>query len=226
MNTTNELDAAYARRATARANAEQAADTLTRAQRLAAVAADKVTALEQKLEAHETGQAQRLAAAISAGRPTPTLPADIADEGLAAELATAKSRSAVTTRALDALRAASAQAQAELAAAEAAVVAAVDSILDAGDIEIARQLSHHLSEAVRIGKQLLFTTIANETHHRKAPPAGVAEALEKLDYPMLDRRTVAINMLRTGDQAAYAQRSARRAEMIAGDSTTIETVAA
>src|ERR1700733_12988477 len=38
MNTNETLDAAYARRATARANAEQAGATLTRAQRLAEVA--------------------------------------------------------------------------------------------------------------------------------------------------------------------------------------------
>jgi hypothetical protein len=217
MNTTNELDAAYARRATARANAEQAADTLTRAQRLAAVAADKVTALEQKLEAHETGQAKRLAAAIAAGGPTPAVP-NVAAGGLAAELAAAKSHASVHARALGSLRAAHDQAQAELAASQRAVIASVNAILDREDIEIARELEFHLREAVRIGKSLLFAVIAREVHDRTAPTAAVSDALAKLDLPLLDRRTVAIHMWKQGDQMAHAQRSARRASMVSGES--------
>jgi hypothetical protein len=228
MNTTitnDALAAAYARRAKARTTADAAAETLKRGERLSAVAAEKVGNLEKKLEKHESAQAQRLAAAISAGGPTLAVP-DVAAGGLAAELAAAKSHASIHARALDSLKAASAQAQAELAAAQAEVVAAVDQVFDDQDIEIARQLSYHLSEALRIGQQLLFTAIANETRSRKMPPAGVAEALAKLDVPLLNRLHVATNVAKFGDQAAHAQRFARRTALIAGDSAQIETVAA
>lgn len=220
------LDSAYLKRDEARGNGEQAATTLTRAQRLSAVAADKVAELEQELAKLEAAQAKRLEAAIVAGGPTAVLPADIAMEGLASELSSAKLHAGIAARALESIKSTHTQRQAELQAAEATLIATVDEILDAEDIEIARQLSHHLHEALRIGKELLFATIAREVYEKREAPTEVTAALEKLDYPMLDRRHISINMWKQGDQAAYAQRAERRAEMIAGESAPVADVAA
>jgi hypothetical protein len=115
---------------------------------------------------------------------------------------------------------------AEVHIAEAAVAAAVDKLFDDEDIETARLLSYHLTEALRIGQELLFGSIAREMSDRKQAPPQVVEALAKLDLPLLDRRTVAINLWKQGDTAANARRSARRAKMISGESTPVADAAA
>jgi hypothetical protein len=220
------LDSAYVKRDEARAKAEAAAATLTRAERLSADAADKATELEQELTKLEAAQAKRLEAAIVAGGPTSAVTTDIDAKALAAELAATKFHAAVSSRALESIRAAHAHAQAELAAAERALITLVDGILDAEDVDVARQISHHLNEAARIGKQLLFATMAAEMHYRKAPPEEVKATLARLDLPILDRANIANNLQKKGDLNAMALRAARRAEMIAGESAPIDETAA
>jgi hypothetical protein len=211
---TNSLDAAYARRATARTAAAESAATLTRAQRLAEVAGQKVANLERQLGDLEAAQAERLAAAIADGRPTS---AAVDAEGFAAggELAAAKFHAGVSSRALASIQATHVQRQAELQAAETAVITEVNRLLDSDDIEVARQLSHHLSEASRIGKRLLFATLANEMNDRRASPAEVSEVLRRLELPLIDRMHIAVNLTKTGDTAALALRAERRAALIA-----------
>jgi hypothetical protein len=223
MNMTNDsahraaLEAGYTARALARAKLEQAGVTLTRAQRVAATATEKVQNLERTIATAEIDQAYRLEAAIIADGPTAGLP-DVAAEGLASALSSARLNASIAAKALESLQATQRKRQAEVTEAEAAVVAAVDQIQSDDDIELARQLSHHLSEAVRIGKALLFMAIADETNGRRQAPPEVTEALGKLDLPLIDRRHIAINIWKQGDTAAYAQRAARRAALIAGDS--------
>jgi hypothetical protein len=218
MNTiTNELDAAYARRATARTSAEDSAVTLVRAQRVKATADERVQELEQSLDVAESEEARRLEARIVAGARTVDASPPSLDEAIALELTNARLHANISGKALASIRAAHAKAQTELAAAERAVITLVDGMLDAEDVDVARQISHHLNEAVRIGKQLLFATMASEMHYRKAPPAEVKAALARLDLPILDRLNIATNLTKTGDTAALALRAARRAALIAGD---------
>lgn len=223
---TAHLEAAYARRAVARIAAETATATLERGQRLSSAADHKVTDLERRLSTIEAAQAERLAAAITAGRPASALPVDIAADGLTAELTAARSDASVTSMAVESLGRASDQAQAELAIAEAAVVAAIDEILTAEDIEAARLIAYHLDEAVKIGKSLVFGALAAEMSERRQMPPEVTALLERLNCPLIDRRDVAVNLTRSGDMSALARRTARRAEMIAGKSTLAAAAAA
>jgi hypothetical protein len=228
MNTiTNELDAAYARRATARASAEDSAATLTRAQRLAAVAVDKVAELERSLEAAEAEQACGLASQIAAGGPADALPPSNLDAvAIASELASAKVHASISTKALASIQSAHAQRQAELQSAEAAVITQVDAIIDEERIAIATKVQRYLDEAVRLGKSLLFEAIADEMTTRRQPPEQVKAALARLDLPLIDRHNVATNLWRKGDQAALAVRTARRAEKISGESAPVADAAA
>jgi hypothetical protein len=214
-------DAALDKRALERAKHEESLATLARAERIKTAAAKRVQELERALETATTEQARRLEAQIAAGGPTDTCAPTLSAEAVASELASAKLHAGISGKALASIQSAQAQRQAELRTAEAAVIAAVDGILDSEDIEVARQLSHHLSEAARIGKSLLHATMANEMNQRrdlrKAPPAPVVEALARLDLPLIDRHNTAVNLWRQGDQGAYAQRTARRAALIAGE---------
>jgi hypothetical protein len=219
------LEAAYVKRDEAAPKYEEAAATLARGENLSAAAIDKVTEIKQRLATIEASEAKRLAAAITVGRPMAALPT-IAAEGLPAELAEAEYHASVMGRARDSLRSARDQAQAELAAAERAVINAVDAILDEERIGIAIQVQHHLDEAVRVGKALLFEAIAEEMTTRRQPPAQVKATLARLDLPLVDRFNVATNMWRTGDQAGLALRAARRAEMISGQSAPVDEIAA
>jgi hypothetical protein len=225
MNQTNELDAAYAARATARASAEQSAATLARAQRLAELAGQKVADLERQLADLEAAQAERLAAAIAVGRPTS---ADVDADGFAAggELAAAKFHAGVTQRAIASIKAAHAQRQAELQTAERSVVAEVDKIIDDESIEIAKRLHRCLDEAVMLGKSLLIEAIGDEMSTRRQSPEQVKTAIARLEVPLIDRLHIAVNLQKKGDLAAIARRDARRAALISGESAQTETASA
>jgi hypothetical protein len=221
------LEAGYVRRDKTRASAEQAATTLTRAQRLSSVAANKVAELSKSLEAAQAEQACGLASQIAAGAPTDTLlPSNLDAVAIASELASAKLHASISAKALASIQTAHEKAQAELASAERAVVAAVDALLDEERVGIAIQVQYHLDQAVKLGKSLLFEAIADEMTTRRQPPAQVKAALARLDLPLVDRFNVTTSMWRTGDQAALALRAARRAEMISGQSAPVDEAAA
>jgi hypothetical protein len=224
---TNEaLEAAKAVRATARPNAEAAAATWTRAERLSADAADNAAEIEQELTKLEAAQAKRLEAAIAAGGPTSAVTTDIDAKALAAELAAAKFHAAVSSRALASLKAAHDTAQAELRSAEAAVLNEVNEILDREQLETAKQLVALLDQAVTLGKALLFEAIADEMGARRKPPEFIADVLSRLDFPILDRCRVATNLWKEGDKDALARRAARRASMLADESAPVDETAA
>ena len=154
--------------------------------------------------------------------PSADLPAAI-DMGLAAELAASRTDVAIKAKALATLEAAHSEAVAAMQSAEAAVVAAVDALFLAEDIEAARQVAHHMDEAHRLGRALLHLAVANEMDGRHVPQEA-ADVLQRLDVPLLDRRTIAVNLSKYGDQAAAKRCAARRAALIAGEAT--EEVAA
>ena len=63
-----------------------------------------------------------------------------------------------------------------------------------------------------MGKALLSLTIANELHGGfTQPPQEVTAVLGRLDLPVIDRRDIAINLMKYGDHFAATQRASRRA---------------
>lgn len=210
------LTAAYTARAEARKALSAAAATLDRAQRFATTAADKVRNLEARMAAAEVSEATILAAAIAAGGPTCEAPGPIAFV-FVDDLSDLRKERAVAAAALARLASAHASALATLAATETAVVAAVDEILLEENIARAAAVAHHLDEAARLGLALLTLTIASELHGRTAQPPAVTEVLQRLDLPLIDRRSIAINLIKDGDRVAAAARAERRAALIAGE---------
>lgn len=97
---------------------------------------------------------------------------------------------------------------------------ALETFVDAMDLDEeaqdARLVLHHIAEAVRLGTALLARAVNNEMHGRAQSPEAT-EALAKLDLPLIDRRHIAINLMKDGDLEAAAQRSARRAALLAGE---------
>ncbi len=215
-----DLNQARAARASARDALTAAAATLERAKRIAASAADHVQTLEQRAAQSESAQAAQLADLIAAGGPTPELPTT-SDTSLASTLASARMDLSIKSKALKSLQTAHATAQANAATAEAAVVNAVDAIFAAEDAELNRQVVHHLDEALRLGKQLFGRAVTNEMHRHGQL---FTETLQRLDCAILDRRHLAINFAKEGDTVAAAQRAARRAALISGE--TAEEAAA
>jgi hypothetical protein len=211
-----ELESKRAAVDAARAALTVAAQALERARRIETTAAETVRTLEQRAAQAEAAQAAQLAEAIAAGGPNADLSSAV-DDNLASALASARFDLSVKSKARASLEGAHAAAQADLVAAEAAVIAAVDKIFADESIEQARQLSHCLDEAQRLGKALLFLSIADEMNGLRTQPPKVTEILGRLDLPLLDRREVATNFLRFGDTDAAARRNARRAAMIRGD---------
>jgi hypothetical protein len=211
----NNLEPHYQARNTTRAKLESARQALDRAQRIEAAATMHVHALEERLAQAEAAQAAQLADAIAAGGPSADFPSAI-DDGLASALVSARSDLSIKSKALGSLKRAHAKAQADLAAAERTVVAAVDQIFRDEDITSARQVAHHLDETIRLGKALLHLSIAEEVNGRH-PPSEVTEVLARLDLPLIDRHHVAINLMKDGDVLGAAKRSARRAALIAGE---------
>jgi hypothetical protein len=220
-----DLQQKHAAVAAARAALIAATTTLERAQRIETTAAGRVLTLEQRAAQAESAQAAQLADAIAAGGPSADLPAAI-DDGLASALVSARSDLSIKSKAFASLKQAHAKAQTDLASAQAAVVAAVDQMFVAEDIEGARQIAHHLNEAIRLGKALLHLMIAEEVNGRAHPTSEVTEVLARLDLPLIDRHHVAINLMKDGDVLGAAKRAARRAALIAGESPDLVELSA
>ena len=227
MNTIVNVDVLYAPRDKARAKVEESIATLARAQRIKTSADERVQELEKALETATTEQAHRLEAAISAGAPTDDAsPPNLDAHAIALDLTSAKLHTSIAVKALESIKSTNAQREAELQAAERAVINAVDQLLDREQIETAMRIQHHIDEVLRLGRPLLGEVIGDGLSTRRHTPEPVKKVLEKLDYPLLDRRHVAVNFVREGDQAALALRAARRAALIAGEISLVADAAA
>lgn len=218
------LDTARADKSSAQRQLDADTRSLESARQLETATALKLVNARQATEADEAEQVLRLDASIRNGAALIGMQSSL-DEGVKLELARATHANKIATLAVEAAAKRHAQTKAAVKAAEGAVVAAVDAIQNDEDIELARQLAHHLDEAVRIGTSLLSNAIADEANGRRQVPPLVAEALGKLDLPLIDRRHIAINLLK-GDRAVYAQRVARRAALIAGETIQADDKAA
>jgi len=161
---------------------------------------ERVQKLSKSVETVEAGQAYRLEAQITAGAPTDAFPPNLSAKSIAETLRAARVQASITTKALESIKAAHAQRLAELGAADRAVVAAVDAILDEERIDLAKRIQCHLDEAVRLGKSLLFEAIAEEMTTRRQPPEQAKATLTRLELPLIDRLNVATSIWRTGDQ--------------------------
>jgi hypothetical protein len=117
------------------------------------------------------------------------------------------------------------KARADLDAAERAVVAAVDTIFEREDRDAAAHLAHLLDEAHRIGRELLLRAIAEECAGNP-PLEEVTTALQRLDFPILDRMEIGLNLAKYGDTEAAAARADRRAALISGETPPPEEKAA
>jgi hypothetical protein len=201
-------------------NASMKAIEILHLQRASARAAVRATAenvaqLERRAAKAESQEAERLVALIVAGGPSADRPAGV-DPDLVADLVAARRDASINAKVLATLESAAAQAAAELQTAETAVVSAVDTMFFEEDVEEARQIAHFMNEVDRRGRALLHLSIANEMNGQR-PPQEVCGVLARLDVPLLDRRTVAVSVLKYGDQAAAQLRETRRAALIAGD---------
>jgi hypothetical protein len=214
MNTAT-LNELYRARVTARAGLKAAKDYVDRARRLSAAASERVAKAESYALRAETVEAERLVALIASDGPTMDCRAGI-DPDLVAELNAARRDASINVKVIAALDAAVTQATVECKGAEAAVIVAVDTLLCDEDIEEARQITHLMDEVDRRGRAFLHLSVANEMNGRR-PPHEVTNVLARLDAPLLDRRTVAINLIKYGDQAAANRCEIRRASLIAGD---------
>ena len=210
------LEPKYNARALARAKLEESTLTLERARRVESGAADRVNALEQRVAQADTDQAAQLADLIAAELIAPNESSLInAQPAVTPELAAARRQHTLATKALQTLTETHARRQTELQAAERAVIDAVDQLFRDEDIESARLVAHHLDEALRLGGALLHLTVANEMHlNGYTPPREVTIVLNRLDVPLVDRRDVAVNLLKHGDSIAADRRTARRNELI------------
>jgi hypothetical protein len=135
-------------------------------------------------------------------------------ERASAALASAKVDHVLAAKRLTVAQGVQAHAELEARTAEAQVENAVDDMFREEDIAAAREVSHRLNEAIRLGTGLLHLAVAMELNGRGPQPPEVTEVLARLDLPVIDRRDIAVNFMKHGDTAAAAKRADRRAALI------------
>jgi len=221
MNDANQyaaLDAARADLASAERQCDADLIALESAKQLETATAVKVENAKQAVAADEAEQVLTLDASIRNGAALVGIQGSF-DEDVTRELVKAMHANRIAAGAVQAAVKRHTESHAKVQLKKAALETAADHIFIEEDLETARQLVFHIGEALRIGKGLLFATIADEmTIRGKAPaPKQITAALEKLDFPLLNRRDIAINMWQVGDQPAHALRADRRAALIRGD---------
>jgi phage-related tail protein len=216
------LEPMYAARTQARARLDYTAEAVERAKRLAATAADHLKSLELRADEAEANQATELAVQIARGGPSADLPAAV-DEDLA--LTAARRDHAVKAKALAKLEGIRVEAQTDLAAAERAVMQAVDQVLGDEIAERAGKVEHHLNEAHRLGTSLKYFAAAAGIHATLIVPDSTLRVLDRLSTPLIDSLEIPINMEKLGDVAAFRDWTARREKMITGDAATEATAA-
>jgi hypothetical protein len=208
------LEPKYAARAEARAKLDAAAKAVERAKRLEAAAAAKVHDLEQLAAQSEARHVSHLARVIAEGGLT--VAGTVQYDGTG-ELALTQSDLSLKRKALAQLESARAEAQTNLAAAERAVVSAVDQILSDEIAARARAVEDLLNDARRLGTTLKYFAVAAGVHANGIVPGATLSVLDRLEAPLLDGRHVPVDMGKLGDVAAFRHWTARRAAMINGD---------
>jgi hypothetical protein len=209
------LEPKYAARTEARARLDYAAEAVERAKRLAATAAAHVQTLDKRSDEADANNATELAVLIARGGPTAELPAAV-DEDLAQALGAARRDHAIKAKALAQLEGIRAEAQAGVAAAERAVVTAVDQILTDEIAARAKNVEDLLNEAHRLGVALKYFAVAAEVNANAVVPASTLRVLDRLNLPLINALETPINLAATGDVAAFRDWAAQREQMIAG----------
>jgi hypothetical protein len=218
------LEAAYKARALARAQHQANGDALAVAEGAELTFIEMGRRAEQgALEREDEAAAEVAGQMLNGGAPV-----DISvDEKLALASAVAQGKAKIAKMAAAKLRERHAVSLQKLRAADAAVAAAADEILDAEIIATAKVLAFHLDEADRIGKALYFEVLGVAMATRRQVPELASRVVERLDRPMINRSHIAINLLQTGDLAAVERRKERHAEMMsAGESSPAAASAA
>lgn len=220
------LEPFYNARAAAHARLNRASDAVTRAKRFAAAAADHLKSLEQRAEQSEAKTASWMANLIATvGLDSVFPPPDQNDEQFASELTAARRDHSVKAKALTTLEAARTAAQTQVAQAESAVATAVGQLLDDESTERANAVSRLLDEAQRLGTELKYFAVAAQVNGDSVP-ASTRHVLNRLDLPLINIMTTAINLAQTGEFPAYRVWLERRAEMMAGTIAAEEPKAA
>ena len=209
------LEPKYAARTEARARLAYAAEAVERAKRIESAATATVRDLERRAEEAETNHATELAVLIARGGPTAELPATV-DDDLASALLAARRDHSVKAKALSKLVDIRADAQADLAAAERAVVQAVDQILTDEIAERAHVVDRLLNEAQRLGVALKYFAVSAQVNASAIVPATALRVLDRLNLPLINALETPINLAQAGDVAAFRDWTQRRTEMIAG----------
>jgi hypothetical protein len=143
------LNAAHAHRATTREALESITQAVGRAEQLVTAHAADVQKMEATVAHAQTESANRLSAQLTSNDPLASIGVEPSREIASAqsELEAARSRAAVSARALESLRAAHAQAQAEARAAETAAEDAAIAIYVAQVEVIAREATEYRAKA-------------------------------------------------------------------------------
>jgi hypothetical protein len=208
----------YAARKEAEAKAERSSQALERARRVLADAANELRVAEQKAADSEAQHASTLAENIVEGHDVSIgLTVHLL---LVEDLNTLRSKHSIAQKALASLSAAHDKDEADLRDAERAIVDAVDRLLADEDIETARQVVDHITQAARLGRALQMTAIQTQLATGKAPPSEVQAAIDRT-HPLIDGLHVPINFA-SGPEAMRlgTDRQARRAALIAGPAGT------
>jgi len=206
------LEAAYTERALKRERLEAASQALERAEQVTATARELVEQAQAKVNADEAKQARRLEASII-GNGVVAEPTG-ADETLAVDLVRSQTAFAIANRALAAVRDTHQQRNAEAQAAEAAVIAAADAIIDDETVAIASRINRMMAELDELGDQLR-ARIPNRQAEVQTLGPEISKAFNSL--PPQDFLNTPINVIRDGRPEIRNALAARRSKLINGD---------
>ena len=219
-----ELKPLYKARSEAKAAEQRALQAYQRADQNEADAKAKVEALARMVSEQESDQAARLAELITKGAPTSTLP-PTTDDTLVHKLAVEKSNLSIASKARGHLDDTYNDALRRTAAAHQAVIAKVEEIMADELCVDADELNALLDKVIQKGSALLHLAIGAETNGALKMPLKVLSAIARLDLPLIDRRHIALNLIKEGDLYRVDQKVAEREAMIRGDEPATEAAA-
>jgi hypothetical protein len=173
-----------------------AASAVQRAQKEVADEALRVREAERPLEAARDRQAYDAAAIV---------------------LESARKDHALALKRLSDRQGEAAHATMEARTAEAMVVRAVDQALADELAERAKRIGHHLDEAQRLGLALKHFAVAAGIHATAIVPPATLRVLDRLSVPLIDALEIPINVAQLGDVGAFRDWTARRNQMIDGE---------
>jgi flagellar biosynthesis chaperone FliJ len=202
---------------------EHATTSLNNGRHIHADKMQRLKEFESHYEASIAAQAARMAEDIANGEVTVT--SGPPESLLNQKLSSWRHQTKVTAQALATLETDHAKRQAELQAAEAAVVQAVEILFHEEDVAAARAVLHLLDEASRLGTAVFHSAVSSELNGRMPPPQEVLDVIQRLETPIIDRRNIPINLMRQGDTVEAARRATRRTALIAGEANKEATPA-